>query len=241
MENSEVNALIDAFIGYREMLVPIQNDMHDFLETYDALKNDVEKIDKAFSGDVQGKLTEIYKTLSSQAEKSEALTRKVDEFLKSTNQYTEEVSKLMSMFESIQTKIAAVNDIETKAEEQISRLDDILEEKRRNYDLKDLKNSLDKYNSNLQQVSEFINKDVAENIVENTKTIQEIKSGNSSVVAHLNEEKSSIEALTENYKTTNELLKKILEKNDVNEEYIFDIIDKWAEDRRVKTKNKWKK
>lgn len=236
MENSEVNALIDAFIGYREMLVPIQNDMHEFLETYDALKNDVEKIDKAFSGDVQGKLTEIYKTLSSQAEKSEALTRKVDEFLKSTTQYTEEVSKLMSMFETIQTKISAVNDLETKAEEQITRLDDILEEKKRNYDLKDLKNSLDKYNANLQSVSEFINKDVAENIVENTKTIQEIKSGNTNVVTHLMEEKSSIEELSENYRATNVLLKKILEKNDVNEEYIFEIIDKWAETRRVKTK-----
>jgi len=236
MENSEVNALIDAFVGYREMLVPIQNDMHDFLETYDALRNDVEKIDKAFSGDVQGKLTEIYKTLSSQAEKSEALTRKVDEFLKSTSQYTEEVSKLMSMFESIQTKISAVNDIESKAEEQISRLDDILEEKKRNYDLKDLKNSLDKYNANLQSVSEFINEDVAKNIMENTKTIQEIKSGNTNVVTHLMEEKSSIEELSENYKATNALLKKILEKNDVNEEYIFEIIDKWAEDRKVKTK-----
>ena len=241
MENSEVNALIDAFIGYREMLVPIQNDMHDFLETYDALKNDVEKIDKAFSGDVQGKLTEIYKTLSSQAEKSEALTRKVDEFLKSTSKYTEEVSKLIGMFESIQTKISAVNEIENKAEEQISRLDDILEEKKRNYDLKDLKNSLDKYNANLQSVSEFINKDVAENIVENTKTIQEIKSGNSNVVTHLMEEKSSIEELSKNYVETNALLKKILEKNDVNEEYIFDIMDKWAEERRVKTKSKWKK
>ena len=241
MENSEVNALIDAFIGYREMLVPIQNDMHDFLETYDALKNDVEKIDKAFSGDVQGKLTEIYKTLSSQAEKSEALTRKVDEFLKSTSKYTEEVSKLMGMFETIQTKISAVNEIETKAEEQISKLDDILEEKKRNYDLKDLKNSLDKYNANLQSVSEFINKDVAENIVENTKTIQEIKSGNTNVVTHLMEEKSSIEELSENYRATNALLKKILEKNDVNEEYIFDIMDKWAEERRVKSKGKWKK
>lgn len=241
MENSEVNALIDAFIGYREMLVPIQNDMHDFLETYDALKNDVEKIDKAFSGDVQGKLTEIYKTLSSQAEKSEALTRKVDEFLKSTSKYTEEVSKLMGMFETIQTKISAVNEIETKAEEQISKLDDILEEKKRNYDLKDLKNSLDKYNANLQSVSEFINKDVAENIVENTKTIQEIKSGNTNVVTHLMEEKSSIEELSKNYVETNALLKKILEKNDVNEEYVFDIMDKWAEERRVKTKGKWKK
>ena len=236
MDNSEVNALIDAFVGYREMLVPIQNDMHDFLETYDALKNDVEKIDKAFSGDVQGKLTEIYKILSSQAEKSEALTRKVDEFLKSTSQYTEEVSKLMSMFETIQTKISAVNDIESKAEEQISRLDDILEEKKRNYDLKDLKKSLDQYNANLQNVNDFINKDVAENIVENSKAIQEIKSGSENIAKRLEEENSSVEKLTEAYASSNALLKKIVQKNDVNEEYIFDIIDKWAEERKVKIK-----
>lgn len=241
MENSEVNALIDAFIGYREMLVPIQNDLHDFLETYDALKNDVSKIDKAFSGDVQGKLTEIYKTLSAQAEKSEALTRKVDEFLQSTNKYTEEVSKLMAMFETIETRINAVNDIESKAEEQISRLDVILDEKKRNYDLKDLKNSLDRYNANLQSVSEFINKDVAEDLKENSRVIQEIKAGSSNIVSHLSDEKTSVEELAKNYQQSNELLKKILEKNDVNEEYIFDIMDKWAEERRVKTKTKWKR
>ena len=40
------------------------------------------------------------------------------------------------------------------------------------------------------------------------------------------------------YVSSNELLKKIVEKNDVNEEYIFDILDKWAESRKVKTKRK---
>jgi chromosome segregation ATPase len=236
MENSEVNALIDAFIGYREMLVPIQNDMHDFLETYDALRNDVDKLDAAFSGDVQGKLQQIYKTLADQAEKSEALVRKVDEFLKSTTKYTEEVENLMTMFESIQGKISSVNELETKAEEQIAKLDEVLEEKRKNYDLKDLKKSLDQYNANLQNVNDFINKDVAENIVENSKAIQEIKSGSENIAKRLEEEKSSVEKLTEVYSSSNALLKKIVEKNDVNEEYIFDIIDKWAEDRKVKTK-----
>ena len=236
MENSEVNALIDAFIGYREMLVPIQNDMHDFLETYDALKNDVDKLDAAFSGDVQGKLQQIYKTLADQAEKSEMLTRKVDEFLKSTTKYTEEVDSLMSMFESIQGRISAVNELETKAEDQIAKLDDVLEEKRRNYDLKDLKKSLDQYNANLQNVNDFINKDVAENIVENSKAIQEIKSGSDNIAKRLEEETASVEKLAEVYTSSNALLKKIVEKNDVNEEYIFDILDKWAEDRKVKMK-----
>ena len=44
LTQDEVNALIDAFVGYREMLVPIQTDMHEFLETYGALKNDVDKL-----------------------------------------------------------------------------------------------------------------------------------------------------------------------------------------------------
>ena len=238
MENSEVNALIDAFVGYREMLVPIQADMHEFLETYGALRNDVEKLDNAFSGDVQGKLSEIYKTLASQAEKSEELTRKVDQFLKSSSKYTEEVEKLMEMFASIQGRISAVNELEEKAEEQISRLDSIIEEKKRNYDLKDLKKSLDSYNANLQVVGDFINKDVADNIIANTNSIREIKEGNENVAKRLQDEKQSIDELARAYQSSNELLKKIVEKNDVNEEYIFDVLDKWAEDRKVKIKKK---
>ncbi len=236
MDNNEVNALIDAFVGYREMLVPIQADMHEFLETYGALKSDVDKLNTAFSGDVQARLSEIYKNLASQAEKSEELTRKVDQFLKSSEKYTEGVSNLISMFQNIETRISSVNEIEKQAEEQIGRLDTMIEEKRRNYDLKDLKKSLDAYNANLQTVGEFINKDVAENIIENTNSIKEIKSGNENIAKRLEEEKQSIDALAETYKSSNALLKKIVEKEDVNEEYIFDIIDRWAESRRVKTK-----
>lgn len=236
MDNNEVNALVDAFVGYREMLVPIQADMHEFLETYGALKNDVDKLNTAFSGDVQGKLSEIYKNLASQAEKSEELTRKVDQFLKSSAKYTEEVDSLIAMFKSIQDRISTVNEIEAKAEEQIGRLDSIIEEKRRNYDLKDLKKSLDAYNSNLQTVGDFINKDVAENIIENTNSIKEIKEGNQSIAKRLEEEKKSVDELVETYKSSNELLKKIIEKQDVNEAYIFDILDKWAEERKVKIK-----
>ncbi len=238
MENSEVNALIDAFVGYREMLLPIQADMHEFLETYGAMKNDVDKLNTAFSGDVQTKLSDIYKLLASQAEKSETLTRKVDEFLKSSNKYTEEVDNLISMFENIQKRISDVNELEEKAEEQIGKLDTIIEEKRRNYDLKDLKKSLDAYNANLQSVGDFINRDVADNIVSNTKSIQEIKSGHENIAKRLSEEKQSIDTLASAYVSSNELLKKIVEKNDVNEEYIFDILDKWAESRKVKTKRK---
>lgn len=238
MDNNEVNALIDAFVGYREMLVPIQADMHEFLNTYVAMKNDVDKLDEAFSGDVQAKLSEIYKLLASQAEKSEELVRKVDQFLRMSGKYTEGVESIISKFERVEGRLSAINDIEKRAEEQIGRLDTLLEEKRRNYNIKELEKSLDAYNANLQTVGDFINRDVAENIVSNTKSIQSIKDGNENIAKRLEEEKKSIDALAETYASSNELLKKIVEKQDVNEEYIFEILDRWAEDRQVKIKKK---
>ena len=144
----------------------------------------------------------------------------------------------MNMFDSIEGKISSVNELEQKAEEQISKLDTIIEEKKRSYNLKDLEKSLDNYNANLQAVGDFINKEIAENIVQNTRSIQSIKDGSDNIAKRLEEEKKSIDDLVSTYASSNELLKKIAQKQDVNEEYIFDILDRWAEDRKVKRKKK---
>lgn len=236
MDNNELNALINAFVGYRDMLVPIQSDLSEFLNTYSALRNDIDKLSNSFSNDAKSKLDEIYRSLASQAQKSEELTKKVDQFLRSSTRYTEEVDKLITTFESISGRISSVNAIESKAEEQISKLDAIINEKRKSYNLKELERSLDSYNANLQAVGDFINKEVAQNIVENSKTIQSIKSGNENIAKRIEEENKSIGELVENYKQSNELLKKVVEGNDVNEAYIFDMMDKWAESRNIKLK-----
>ena len=236
MENKEISSLIDAFVGYRDLLVPIQSDLSEFANTYTMLRGDIEKLSNSFSNDAKSKLDEIYRSLAAQAQKSEELTKKVDQFLKSSTKYTEEVDKLIGTFENITKRISGINEIEEKAQAQIGKLDAIMEEKKKSYNLKELEKSLDSYNTNLQAVGNFINKDIAENIVSNTKMIQSIKDGSDNIMNRLKEEQKDIDSLITSYKTSNELLKKIAEGNDVNEEYIFDIIDKWAESRNVKVK-----
>ena len=156
--------------------------------------------------------------------------------MRSSTKYTEEVDKLISTFEGIETRIKSVNEIEAKAEAQISKLENIIEEKKKSYNLKELERSLESYNTNLQAVGDFVNKDIAENLVSNSKMIQSIKDGSENIVVKLKEEKKSIDELMQSYKTSNDLLKKIVENNDVNEEYVFDIIDRWAETRNIKIK-----
>ncbi len=236
MDNGDLKKLISTFKEYRDLLTPIQRNLQTFAETYDYLREDIEKINVAFEGDIRGNLKEIYDTLSTQANKATDLSSRIDDFVKVSNQYTSSIHKFLSIFEEITKKIETVEKIEAKAEEQISKLDSIIEEKKKSYNIRDLQKSLANYNENVQQVSEFINEKVAESIKENNHILNQIKDDNNNIISKLQQEKSSIDDLLHQYKTTNQLLKNIVEKQDVNEEYIFDILDNWAISRKVKIK-----
>lgn len=231
--DNDVRALIDAFRAYRDLLGPIQESLHEFASTYDFLKKDIDKLNAAFEGDIQGNLEKIYKNLSRQAEDASDLSARIDQFVKVTGKYTSDFARLVGMLEKIEEKLKAVNEVEARAEEQLGKLDAILEEKKRSYNVRELQKTLETYNANVQKVSEFINKDVAESLSENYKKLDAIRHGNETLAKLIESENARMDALLETYKATSELLKKAVEKEDINEAYIFDILDKWATERKV--------
>lgn len=237
MDNDkEISSLIESFKQYRDLLSPVEANLKNFADTYQNMKDDIQKLNTAFGGNLQGQLDKIYKDLSSQAEKSKVLMTDINKFASSTSKYVAQVESLIAICSNLESKIKMVDEIQKRAEDQIDRLNEIIEEKKRTYDLKQLEKNLDSYNTNVQKVSEFINKDVADVLKSNSDQIGQIHDKNNSVLESLLDEKQDIASLVESYKSTNELLKKVVEKNDVNMSYIFDIIDKWAEDRKVKTR-----
>jgi DNA repair ATPase RecN len=236
MDNNEAKTLIETFKAYRDLLNPIQANLNDFIETYDSMRDNIEKLNAAFGGDIKDKLDKIYRNLSGQADKAADLSSRIDQFTSITNKYTNEVTRLIALFGKVEERISAVSGLENQAEAQIGRLDAILSEKKQNYNIKELQRTLDGYNNNVQRVSEFINKDVADSLSQSQQKLEIMKSGIDGVVKKQRDGSADIEKLLTSYASANELLKKIAEKQDVNETYIFDIIDKWADERKVKTK-----
>lgn len=235
-KTEDLKTLIDAFIGYRDLLTPIQSGLSDFLETYNGVRDDIEKLNSAFDGSAQSNLQSIARTLASQAEKSTDLSSRIEQFAKATNKYVSQIDNLVSLLEKTEQRIAVINEIEGKASEQIKKLDAVIEEKKINYNLRDLQRSLEGYDNNVKKVSDFINKDVAEVLSENARKIDAIKQGEENLGKELAEERASVDALLESSQKNAELLKKIAETGDVNEEYIYTVIDKWAASRKVKIK-----
>ena len=236
MDNNEVKLLITTFKEYRDLLTPIEQNLKEFSLSFDSISSDLKNLNTSFDGNVQNKLDQIYKELSSQANKARTLTSQVDTFMSSTTKYVASIDKLLSLYTRIEEKIGVVDKIQNEAELHIEKLNNIIEEKKKTYNLKQLEKNLETYNIGVQKVSEYINHDVADTLSSSNEKISQITDKNDSIYQALLEEKSSIDKLVENYNQSNQLLKKVVENNDVNEAYIFEILDKWADSRKVKIK-----
>ncbi len=236
MDMTEVKVLIETFKNYRDLLTPIQNNLNDFIATYSGVQNDLDRLNLAFSGDARGSLDKIYHTLSGQAEKASNLGIQIEKFMNMSNKYTADITRLLSIVEKVADKLENITDLETKAETQLDKLESILDEKRKSYNVKELQRTLENYDDNVKKMNEFINKDVAEKVADSNAKINAVKSGSEALLSRISQERTSIEELTSTYKETNKLLKTIIEKEDVNEAYLYDILDNWAKDRKIKIK-----
>lgn len=236
MENNDIKTLIATFKEYRDLLTPIEQNLKAFSNSFGSIREDIQNLNSSFDGDLQGKLDKIYKELSTQADKAKTLSSEVDRFMSSTSKYINAVDNLINVCSKIESKLTTVDNLQSKAESQIAKLDTIIEEKKKSYDIKQLEKNLEIYNVGVQKVSEYINKDVADTLKFSSDKIKQIQDKNSSIFEAILDEKESIDKLIESYNSSNQLLKKVVEGNDVNEQYIFEILDKWAEDRKLKIK-----
>lgn len=237
MENEkDIQSLINSFVEYRNLLSPIEQNLQNFSETYENLRDDIQKLNSSFDGNIQNKLDAIYKDLLKQFEKSKDLSSQIDMFKQKTEKFAGQMENLIENFAKIESRLAKIDEIDQKAVNQIEKLEAIVEQKKKVYNLKDLEKNLENYNTNVQKINEYINKDIGSVLNQNNEKISLIKDKNESIFETLVAEKASIAELVESYNQSNELLKKVVEKQDVNEQYIFDILDKWAKDRGVKTK-----
>jgi len=236
VDNNDVKTLISTFMEYRDLITPIEQNLREFSVSFENIQADIKNLNEGFDGSLQSKLDKIYKELATQADKAKALAVQVDSFMNTTNKYVLAINNWVGVCEKIENKLNIVDNIEKKAESQIEKLNQIIDDKKKNYDLKELEKSLENYNNDVQKVNDYINKDVADALKTSSEKIDKIKDKNENILEAILEEKESIDKLVESYNSSNKLLKKVVESNDVNEQYIFEILDKWAELRNLKIK-----
>ena len=235
---NEIKQLIDSFSAYRNVLTPLQESLHSLAQTYTEIRADIDNLSKSLSGNAGAQLEKIHQTLSEQAKSGAELARRIDEYADSGEKYSRAVADMTKRFGDIADKLSAIDQIEKTAEAIMGRLEELMEEKRASYNVKELQRSLDTYNKNVERISEFINKDIASVLQQNAEKIEAIRRENEALATVVGEQGKAVSELTAMFAETSVLLRKAVENGSVNEEYIFDAFDKWAAERKVKIKKK---
>ena len=238
MDEKSIKELIDSFIAYRNLIAPLQESLHSVSKTYEEIRNDLDNLTKSFSGNAAGQLEKVHATLSAQAKSGQELGRRIEEYASSGEKYARAVKDMSSRFTEVVDRIDSLSEIEKNAQTQLARIDALIAEKRSSYNLKGLQKSLDDYNVNVEKISDFINKDIASVLKQNADKIEAIRKENEELSKTVAEQGKDITTLIAEFTNTSALLKKLVEGGSVNEEYLFDAFDKWAADRKVKTKKK---
>ena len=231
---NDIKQLIDSFSAYRNVLAPLQESLHSLAETYGAIREDLDNLTKNLSGNAGSQLEKIHLTLSQQAKSGQELAKRIDEYADSGEKYSRAVDDMTRRFGEIAEKLDAIDKIEKTAESIMGRLEELVEEKRASYNVKDLQRSLDTYNKNVERISEFINKDIASVLQQNADKIESIRRENETLAVVVGEQGKAVTELTAMFAETSVLLRKAVENGSVNEAYLFDAFDKWAADRKVK-------
>ena len=235
MSDNSIKDLIESFIAYRNLIAPLQESLHSVSKTYEEIREDLDSLSKSFDA---GRLEKVHSTLNAQAKSGQELNRAIEEYAKSGERYAAAVREMSSRFTDVANRIDSLQEIEKNARSQIERIETLIDEKKSSYNLKELQKSLDGYNTNVEKISDFINRDIATVLKSNAEKIESIRRENEELGKAVMEQGRDIAALTATFAETTALLKKVVEGSTVNEEYLFDAFDKWAADRKVKTRKK---
>ncbi|MBD5132684.1 MAG: hypothetical protein HDT28_08895 [Clostridiales bacterium] len=236
MSDNSIKELIDSFIAYRNLIAPLQDSLHSVSKTYEEIRNDLDALTKNFSGSAMAQLDKVHSTLNAQAKSGQELGKRIEEYSASGERYAKAVEEMSARFSTVADRISSLVEIENAAQSQLARIDALISEKRSSYNLKELQKSLDGYTANVEKISDFINKDIAEVLKDNADKIEAIRKENEQLSAAVAAQGKDIAALVTEFAKTSELLKKSVEGSTVNEQYLFDAFDKWAADRKVKIK-----
>lgn len=236
--SDSIKELIDSFIAYRNLIAPLQDSLHAVSKTYEEIREDLDNLSKNFSGSAANQLEKVHSTLNAQAKSGQELSRRIDEYAQSGERYAKAVADMNARFSQVANRVDSLQEMEKNARSQIERIDALIEEKKASYNLKELQKSLDGYNTNVEKISDFINRDIAAVLKENAEKIEAIRKENEELSKVVVAQSKDIATLTAMFSETTALIKKVVEGSTVNEQYLFDALDEWAADRKIKAKKK---
>jgi len=228
----EIADLIGEFTNHTKVIETVNENFTNFVHAYKQIKESLEKlnidikskhnIEKAMN-DLLGKGELLVVDITVLAEKINKLESLINPIAEQIENLNTSFKKLINFDENVQAILNSVS----KTNETIEKLD-----------LNQITKMLDSYSQKMDQTKTIFEQDVKKAFNVNNAKIDNMIKDVSFVLKNADTTSTRLELLVKQQVELQAVIAKLVDKNTFQMEYLYDVFDKWAEERKVKLSKK---
>jgi len=235
MENikeKEITDLITEFSKHTKVIEKVNENFASFVQAYKVIKESLEKLNV----DVKSKQT-IEHTMNDLVSKSQNMVGDINVLSGKINKLENLINPISEQIENLNTSFKKLINFEENVQKilnNVNKTNETIEK----LDLNQINDALVSYNEKMEQTKNIFEKDVKKSFDTNNAKIDAMVSDVNSVLKNADSQNTHLEELVNQQSSLQAILTKIADKNTFQMEYLYEILDKWADERKVKTNKK---
>lgn len=220
-KNEILTQIINHFVEERELLTQSVKGIEEFTSTYSELKTFLDD----FKGNTNISVSDNLSTIGNELNLINTTVNNYNENL--SDKYKtlqEDFGKLLKKYESLTTS-------QDKLTNFIGKIDKFMQVLT-NFDLNKIITNLNESQTKVESLIDLVETDLKNQIeTNNTQIKNAINSFNLFIETSKNQQ-TAVEEIAQETKATNALLQKMSKSNNINEAVLFELMDKWSEERK---------
>lgn len=244
MANIDLTKVSKELAEQQIMMQEINKNLELFVENYRNTKRTLEEVKSPNGVDLSSKIDELTANLEQTRANVEIYGKKLYENLEISKVVSKEFDGVKEGLEKIKNEILETTKqsemylkSQKEALESISKFEEIMK-KIENVDFKNYESKLERYTYNLQLLNDKIENGLQEKIDKNLGEIEKFEKKINEISENTTKQNNAITEIAKSVATMTTLLSKLTKTGNVDEQYIYEIIDRWADESKVKHKKR---
>lgn len=235
IKNEEIQKLIETFVMQTQEMKKVNENLNNFLSVFSVAKERIEKLEIKQDSNITNEIEELSKRVNQVNNQSEILSNNFADYIALSEKFNETILSLGNRFSELENKITKLEQTESNITSSLKKLDTISEDVS-HFRVDSLTEKLSLFDNVVSEVKNSLNGKVSENLEKNNSIMLSLQKDFNEKLSKINSTGSSLEKIAEQSTTTNAVLNKILDKNEIDKSYLYDLLDEWSESRKLKIK-----
>lgn len=221
LKSEVLTQIINHFAEERELLSQSVQGIEEFVKTYTELKIFLDDFKGKENINVSDNLSNINKELNA-----------MNEIVNSYNSnLSGKYKKLQEDFDQLLKKYQTLETSQKKLTNFVDKIDNFMQVLTK-LDLNEMAASLNNNQTKVEKLNALVEKDLKEQIEKNNKNVQSVIISFKQFIEASKKQQTEVNKIAQETKVTNDLLKEMSKSNNINQAVLFELMDKWAEERK---------